>query len=180
MLYPRRFSMHNKPRRPNPAQLVPVIMDKPSQRTCALIGQLLPRGSTILDRDVVNSGWAARNGHLELLKAIFVRGGYPSRSAANDAAAGGYLEIVKYLSEERRVTCDGLGVDFAALGGHLHVIKYFYETTRIRASTLGLTLAARANHLEVVKYLLAHAVKPMSYVIRYAERNNIDLLTTSS
>ena len=45
----------------------------------------------------------------------------------NFAAENGYLEVVKWLSENRKEGCTEYAMDYAVKNGHLEVVKWLSE-----------------------------------------------------
>ena len=69
------------------------------------------------------------------------------------AAAGGHLEVVKWLHENRTEGCTTDAIDRAAAGGHLEVIKLLHQYGACGTSK-ALENASKYGHLEVVRYLV--------------------------
>lgn len=84
----------------------------------------------------------------------------------------GYLDIVKYLIEEKYISLDIKGnnrsytpVDLAAKYGHLDILKYLIEKKSMRLNVKRymngyspLELAARHGHLAIIKYLIEEQI----------------------
>ena len=100
---------------------------------------------------------AAENGHLELLKWLYVYenqyGGKSTTFTMDCAAFNGHLEIVKWLHENRKEGCSFYAMDRAAYKGHLEVIKWLHENRKEGCSKNAMNYAACKGHLEVIKWL---------------------------
>ena len=124
---------------------------------------LIIKGVDIHARDDYAFRWAARNGHLEVVKYL-VEDCDADVHAYDDhavrwSAERGHLEIVKYLVEECGADVrnkDDYALRWAALNGHLEVVKYLVSKgANVRVwNDFALRLAAQYGHLEVVKYLV--------------------------
>lgn len=141
--------------------------------------------------------WAAEQGHFETVVWL-VDHGYPcTPTALERAAAGGYLSLVKWLSQRTQAT--STAVDWAATNGHLAVVKYLLERdgtedgrvtggARLMVSWSTIAQAAERGRLDVVHYLhrrqlggaLASGLLPavrsgfvevVDYICRGAERS---------
>ena len=103
--------------------------------------------------DEYTPAWAARGGHLEIVKWV--------RSMDTPcpwdkwtpawAAENGHLEIVKYYHESGH-RWDKLIPECAARYGHLHIVKYCYENG-YEWNWKTPACAARYGHLHIVKWL---------------------------
>jgi hypothetical protein len=72
--------------------------------------------------------WAAKYGHLEVIKWLHVnRTEGCTYWAMNYAAEHGHLEVVKWLRVNRTESCTYWAMHGAAENGHLEVIKWLYE-----------------------------------------------------
>ncbi|EFA78744.1 hypothetical protein PPL_08205 [Heterostelium album PN500] len=91
----------------------------------------------------------AKHGEFELLKKLRYSG---LDNSVDYAASGGHLEIVKYLTENKRGGCTK-PMDLAAQRGHLHVVRYLHEHRSEGCTTLAMDDAAKGNHWEVVQFL---------------------------
>ena len=103
-----------------------------------------------------------RCGHLSLLRIHLSRAKEQvrvlsfGRSSANDAAAGGYLDLVRELRSHGK-HCTSKGANAAAGNGHLHVIQDL-RAHDIHCNGQGADLAAANGHLEVLQDLRAHDI----------------------
>ncbi|KAG2971425.1 hypothetical protein PC118_g16289 [Phytophthora cactorum] len=73
--------------------------------------------------------------------------------AMDDAAAGGYLDIIKYLHESREEGCTTRAMDRAATKGHLDVVKFLHENRQEGCTTHAMDYAALWGHLDIVRFL---------------------------
>jgi hypothetical protein len=88
------------------------------------------------------------------------------------------LEVVKWLTANRREDCTRLAFDFAAGNGHLEVAKWLSEHYDLGFSSAAVEIAARGGHLPVLVWLEEHfphvfaealteaGVKDGDYVVR--------------
>ena len=65
-----------------------------------------------------------------------------TKRAIDDAANNGYLDIVKFLIENRDEGCSFDAIDRSCLYNHLDVVKYFTEYTNVECSTKAMNWAA--------------------------------------
>ena len=97
--------------------------------------------------------FAAKGGHLHVIKYAHENGCPWDATTCSKAAEGGHLDVLKYAHENGcpwdKETCKG-----AAKGGHLNVIKYAHEKG-CPMHTKTCEYAAEGGHLAVLKY--AHA-----------------------
>ena len=95
--------------------------------------------------------YAAKNGHLEILKYLHEQG-YPWHFfCMTDAAFRGHLDCLKYARDH------GCGwhpelIGWAASGGHLEILKYLHEHGCPRDENL--VLEVEIENLDCLKYLL--------------------------
>jgi hypothetical protein len=80
-------------------------------------------------KDWTDGDLAARRGYLELIKAKAAEGAEMkfSTDAMDQAAGKGYLDVVKWLHENRTEGCTHWAIDQAIEYGHLDVVKYLYS-----------------------------------------------------
>lgn len=143
----------------------------------AVVEQLLAHDPLLLDLPGSNECTAliraAVQGHIELLRALLVRGADPRRRDASGAhalegaAAKGHLAVVEQLlaHDAQLLDLSGSGERTALIAaaghGHVEVVRALLERgadPRKRASdgARALDSAAQEGHLAVVKQLLAH------------------------
>ncbi|GAM20440.1 hypothetical protein SAMD00019534_036150, partial [Acytostelium subglobosum LB1] len=97
----------------------------------------------------------ARHGSLEGVKFILKNqtASYITTETMNSAAAGGHLDVVRYLHETRTEGCTTQAIDSAASGGHLHVVQYLHETRTEGFTHEAMELAGLGGHTPVLEYL---------------------------
>ena len=98
-----------------------------------------------------NCSFAAAGGHLEVLKFLRERRCPLREDTCIAAASEGHLAALKYVIAESGIistTC----TQFAARFGHLEVLK-FLKSKKFPCYEETITAAARGGHLEVLKYL---------------------------
>ena len=76
------------------------------------------------------------------------------------AAKNGHLEVLKYLREEVKAPWDSWTAAWAAQSGHLHILEYLVERKYDKYSEYACVLAARNGHLDCLKYLRETAKAP--------------------
>lgn len=100
-----------------------------------------------IDEEIVT---ALENGDLATIIAKHNSGSAFNAHIMDRAAQLGYLDIVKFLHENRTEGCSNGAMDLAAEHGHIHVVKFLQENR-----TEGCTEYAIVNgNLEIVEYLL--------------------------
>ena len=99
--------------------------------------------------------WAAKNGHLEVLKYLReeVKAPWNSGTAAW-AARNGHLHILEYLVERKYDEYYEYACREAAMNGHLDCLKYLRETAKAPWDSRAVYFAHENNHPECVQYLL--------------------------
>ncbi len=113
--------------------------------------------------------WAARNGHLEVVKYLDINGIKCTSEGADWAAENGHLEVVKYL-DINGIKCTSDGANWAAGNGHLEVVKWL-DSNGIKCTSYGADLAVENGHLEVVKWLDSNGIKCTSRGAEWAVEN---------
>jgi hypothetical protein len=99
--------------------------------------------------------YAARNGHLEVLKYLREEAKAPWYSVtASWAASNGHLHILEYLVERKFDKFDRWACYYAAKFGHLDCLKYLHETAKAPWDYLAVREAHDYNQTECVQYLL--------------------------
>ncbi|EFA77115.1 hypothetical protein PPL_09868 [Heterostelium album PN500] len=93
----------------------------------------------------------ARYGEFELLKKI------PQHNCLDQsvdyAAGSNRLEMVQWLTENKRGGCTNRAIDLAAERGYFKVIRYLHENRSEGCSPMAMDEAAKGNHMEIVKFL---------------------------
>ena len=103
-------------------------------------------------KDMMNL--AAENGHLEVVKWLSENRKEGCTTDAMDRAArNGYFEVVKWLSKNRKEGCTSNAIDWAAEKGHLEVVKWLSENRKEGCSQQAMDWAVGDGHLEIVKWL---------------------------
>ena len=99
--------------------------------------------------------YAARNGHLEILKYIREEAKAPwYYDTAYLAARNGHLHILEYLVERKFDKYSEFACEYAAKYGHLDCLKYLHETAKAPWNSQAVYHARKRNHPECVQYLL--------------------------
>ena len=84
--------------------------------------------ANLYDTEVHTWDWAAKKGHLEIVKWLHENRTEGCTTAAmNCAARNGHLEVVKWLHENRTEGCTEWAMDLAAENGHLDVVKWLND-----------------------------------------------------
>ena len=122
------------------------------------------------DEDTIEA--AACKGNLEMVKYC-VANECPIRTKACAwAARCGHLEVLKYLHEEAKVPWDPATDAWAAGGGHLHILEYLVERKYDQYDNYACFLAAEFGHLDCLKYLHETAKAPWDgYAFQGARKN---------
>ena len=102
---------------------------------------------------------AAARGHLNLLRWAMDNGAICDPSAAESAAEGGHLYVLKHVW---RIPAVGLSRDIpdvctcAARGGHLNVIQWMWSDNGVCTNADSLLEAAERGHLHILKWHDVH------------------------
>lgn len=96
---------------------------------------------------------ACKCGNLEIVKHLDYLGKKFDKNAMDTASWNGYLEIVKWLDENRIEGCTVSAMESAAENGHLNVVKYLYENRVENCLERAMRCAERNNHREVAEWL---------------------------
>jgi ankyrin repeat protein len=108
--------------------------------------------------------WSSKYGHLEMLKYVSI---YYAKDLTNDiysialkcASHNGYLDVVKYLVEEKNASVshkDNAAIKAASRCGHLEVFKYLREkgADDSAGDSTPILNAYKYGHLHLVKYFI--------------------------
>ena len=99
--------------------------------------------------------YAARNGHLEILKYLREEAKAPWYFyTAAWAAENGHLHILEYLVERKYNKYYNLACVYAAMNGHFDCLKYLHETAKAPWNEQAVLKAHKNEHPECVQYLL--------------------------
>ena len=116
---------------------------------------------------------AAYQGNLEMVKYCVANECPIDAIACEYAAKNGHLEILKYLHEEAKAPWDFLPANLAAQNGHLHILEYLVERKFDKYDEFACERAAEFGHLDCLKYLHETAKAPWnSRAVRDAHWNN--------
>ncbi len=103
----------------------------------------------------IGCAYAAKNGHLEVLKYLHEEAKAPwDFFTAAWAAEGGHLHILEYLVERKYDKYDVYACEDAADRGHLDCLKYLHETAKAPWNEGAVEKAHENNHTECLQYLL--------------------------
>ncbi|RLN83836.1 hypothetical protein BBJ28_00020071 [Nothophytophthora sp. Chile5] len=98
--------------------------------------------------------WAAREGHLEMVKWLHINRIEGCTTLALDwAAREGHLEVVKWLHDNRREGWIMDAMRGAAINGHLDVVKWLHANYSEGYKIDAMATAVGNGHLGVVKWL---------------------------
>ena len=116
---------------------------------------------------------AASQGNLEMVK-YYVASKCPLyEHACAYAARNGHLEVLKYLREEAKARWDLFTARWAALNGHLHIFEYLIERKYDKFDGYECVWAAENDHLDCLKYLRETAKAPWSsWAVHSAHKKN--------
>jgi hypothetical protein len=99
--------------------------------------------------------FAIKNGHLKIVKYLYytckIKEVYEYEM--NLASCNGYLDIVKFFTEDLGLDPTDFTLSLAVETGHLEVVKYLQEECCLPCSHFDLHVASENGHLEIVKYL---------------------------
>ena len=98
--------------------------------------------------------YAARNGHLEIVKWLHEnRKEGCTKDAMNMAAEKGHLKVIKWLHKNRQEGCTSDAMNLAAEEGHLRVIKWLHKNKKEGCTKYAIHWAIRNGHLEIAKWI---------------------------
>ena len=103
---------------------------------------------------------AACRGNLEMVKYCVANECPIDEKACAWAARCGHLEVLKYLHEEVKAPWESCTSSWAAGGGNLHILEYLVERKYDQYETYACFLAAEHGHLDCLKYLHETAKAP--------------------
>jgi len=116
---------------------------------------------------------AAYQGNLEMVKYCVANECPIDETTCGWAAANGHLEVLKYLHEEAKARWDWRTATWAASNGHLHILEYLVERKYDQFKVHACWWAARDGHLDCLKYLHETAKAPWDYMaVRKAHEKN--------
>ena len=116
---------------------------------------------------------AAEQGNLEMVKYCVANECPIDKNACAWAARCGHLEVLKYLHEEVKAPWESCTSSWAAKNGNLHILEYLVERNIDKYSTYVCCEAARYGHLDCLKYLHETAKAPWDYrAVREAHKEN--------
>lgn len=112
----------------------------------------LPSNPHLLNTNSMD--WAAKNGHLDIVKWLHENSTEGCTKRAMDMAAEeGHLHIVKWLHKNRTEGCTTAAMDAAATHGHLYILEWLYRNRTEGCTTWAMSGAAKNGHIDVIKWL---------------------------
>jgi len=151
----------------DPGALGQAVTHAVEQGSCDLVKYLLSQGRT-LSQECFNEAvhHAIQTGHLAILKCLLsatdkIMSQEDMDTAFSRAAAGGYLDLVRYLLNElNAVSQEGLedAVRNAAREGRLDIVRYLLSADRTMSQqAIGYAVysTAQSGHLDVARFLLS-------------------------
>lgn len=96
---------------------------------------------------------AAAGGYLDIVKFLHERSEGCTVIAMNAAARYGHLDIVKYLHEKRTEGCTVSTMDGAAARGYLEIVRFLHENRSEGCSPAAIDDAVGFGHLRVAEWL---------------------------
>jgi hypothetical protein len=102
---------------------------------------------------------------LEIVKHLSEKGEYPSGHILVNAAKNGYLEILRYLMDEKNVKIADYAVDRAAEQGHFDVVKYLVGEKKLPSYLFD------REYDDTIKYASTQEIK--DYLIQYREEAKV-------
>ena len=129
----------------------PCQLESSSVRQVELVAVLFCGAFRVL---TTAADWAARKGHVELLRWL-LEVAYDSctQYAMNWAARNGHMDVLVFLKERGDAECTNAAADWAAARGHDRVLEWLYENTRARCSELGPIQAAGMGYKRVLTFI---------------------------
>ena len=103
---------------------------------------------------------SAKKGNLEMVKYCVANECPINEKACAWAARCGHLEVLKYLHEEVKAPWESCTASWAAESGHLHILEYLVEREYDEYGENACWYAARNGHLDCLKYLHETAKAP--------------------
>ncbi len=116
----------------------------------------------MLSLDIINI-IIIKTGDLSVAISTFPTSAYKiyNKDSWNWAAKNGHLDVVKWLHTNRIEGCSTDAMDWAAQNGHLDVVKWLHENRTEGCSncaTCTINLAANNGHHDVAKWLYEHRI----------------------
>ena len=121
---------------------------------------------------------AAYQGNLEMVKYCVANECPINEKACAWAARCGHLEVLKYLHEEVKAPWESCTSSWAAGAGNLHILEYLVERKYDQFEIYACFLAAEFGHLDCLKYLHETAKAPWysDTASVAADRGNLHIL----
>jgi len=115
---------------------------------------------------------ASAQGDMEILKILSQRfnNSINGSRAVSYAARNGHLHVVKYLLSYGHTVCQNT-VGFAALGGHLDILKYFFDKGCEMGPSV-CYMSAMRGHLNIIKWARSVGIGWDNWTIRMASKRN--------
>ncbi len=106
--------------------------------------------------------WAARKGHLPLLRWLLKNTAEECTSSASDwAALNGHADVLQWLSDNNTLGCTDAAADWAAYKGHINILQWLYTNTHVRCSELSMMYAAGKGGLDEHSSSNTHPTEPL-------------------
>ncbi|OWZ04452.1 hypothetical protein PHMEG_00023641 [Phytophthora megakarya] len=107
--------------------------------------------------------FAAAGGHLDVLKWLYDKYWIePSVDIMDAAATSGNLEMIKWLHEHAAAKFSTAAMDGAAKEGHLHIVQWLHENISEGCTVKAVDDAATMGYLDVVQWLLENRTEGYS------------------
>ncbi|AVK76408.1 Ankyrin repeat domain containing protein [Pandoravirus neocaledonia] len=107
-------------------------------------------------------------------------GTYPTTHIMDSAAAGGHLDIIRFLHANRTEGCTVAAMDGAATGGHLDVVEFLHVNRTEGCTPWAIVGAARGGHTDMVAWLYRNrtecAVPPRAALDAAARGGHMDAI----
>ena len=120
-------------------------------------------------RDSFSSGEPAARGDIRMLKYLYKGREWDNR-LLKYAARNGHLDVIKYAMKKKCGKCPH-APGMAALGGHLDILKYFDENGFEKNRDVSY-LAAMYGHLDVIKWAHENQYPWDGWTIKLARKKN--------
>jgi hypothetical protein len=96
---------------------------------------------------------AAKNGRLDIVEWLHLKGLNASTGAMDRAATDDHLKVVKFLNENRSEGCTLIAFRSAVRNNHLEVVQFLFEHRRADCTEVSIDPVACKRSIELLKWL---------------------------
>jgi hypothetical protein len=119
---------------------------------------------------------AAAGGNLELIQYLHENKiGTCTQHAMDGSARCGHLHIVEFLHTHRSEGCTKDAMHWAACNGHLDVVEFLHFNRTEGCDTLTVSAVIQRGHLEVLKFLMAHRTEGRPTLFDFNKSGDVDV-----